>query len=150
MLHLTLKWRKPDQTMFKQWNSTRTLSNLAPPIFNGNTLAKTMGMDKWRKLGRFWLGKSFTLNMFKFFIFIEQSPFDSLKLLYSKCYKKLKCVCLAKIIFTNLFYYSTYFCYYSWVSLHFLVLFMSLFVLFQLIFTFIYSTFSKKFSVSAK
>ena len=51
---------------------------------------------------------------------------------------------LAKIIFANLFYYSAYFSYYSWVSLHFLVLFMSLIVLFQLIFTFIYSTFNKK------
>ena len=150
MLHLTLQWRKPNQTMFKQWNSTRTLSNLAPPIFNGNTLAKTMGMDKWRKLGRFWLGKSFTLNMFKFFIFIEQSPFDSLKLLYSKCHKKLKCVYLTKIIFTNLFYYSAYFFYYSCTLLHFLVLFMDLTVLFQLTFTFIYSIFSKNFSVSTK
>ena len=27
-----------------------------------------------------------------------------------------------KIIFANLFYYLTYFCYYSWISLHFLVL----------------------------
>ena len=50
----------------------------------------------------------------------------------------------------SLFYYSTYFCYYSWVILHFLVLFMGLTVLFQLTFTFIYSTFSKKFSVLAK
>ena len=47
------------------------------------------------------------------------------------------------INFANLFYYSTYFCNYSWVSLHFLVLFMDPTVLFQLIFTFIYSTFSK-------
>ena len=51
---------------------------------------------------------------------------------------------LTKIIFANLFYYSTYFCYYLWVLLHFLVLFMSLTILFQLTFTFIYSTFSKK------
>ena len=34
--------------------------------------------------------------------------------------------------------------------LHFLVLFMSLTVLYQVIFTFIYSTFSKKFSILAK
>jgi len=54
------------------------------------------------------------------------------------------------INFANLFYYSTYFCYYSWAPLHFLVLFMSHTVLFQLTFTFIYSTFSKKFLVSAK
>ena len=27
-----------------------------------------------------------------------------------------------KIIFANLFYYLAYFCYYSWISLHFLVL----------------------------
>ena len=59
-------------------------------------------------------------------------------------------VCLAKIIFANLFYYSAYFCYYLWVSLHFLVLFMYLIVLFQLIFTFIYSIFSKKFSILTK
>ena len=53
-------------------------------------------------------------------------------------------------IFTNLFYYLTYFWYYSWLSLPFLVLFMGLTVLFLLTFTFIYSIFSKKFSVSVK
>ena len=48
-------------------------------------------------------------------------------------------MCLfGKIIFVNLFYYSAYF----------LLLFMGHTVLFQLTFTFIYSTFSKKFSVS--
>ena len=57
---------------------------------------------------------------------------------------------LALIIFTNLFYYSAYFYYYSCVPLHFLILFMSHTVLFQLTFTFIYNTFSKKFSVSVK
>ena len=50
----------------------------------------------------------------------------------------------------GLFYYLAYFYYYSWVSLHFLVPFMSLTILFQLTFSFIYSTFCKKFSVSAK
>ena len=35
------------------------------------------------------------------------------------------------INFTNLFYYSAYFCYYSWVTLHFLVLFMSSILLFN-------------------
>ena len=50
----------------------------------------------------------------------------------------------------KLFYYSDYFCYYLWVSLHFLILFRGLIVLFQLTFTFIYSTFSNKFSVSAE
>ena len=54
-------------------------------------------------------------------------------------------VCLVKIIFANLFYYSSYFCYYSWVPLHFLKLFTSLTILFQLTFTFIYSIFSKSF-----
>ena len=49
------------------------------------------------------------------------------------------------IIFANLFYYSAYFFYNSWVSLNFLVLFMGLIVLFQVTFTFAYSTFSKKF-----
>ena len=48
------------------------------------------------------------------------------------------------------FYYLTYFCNYSWVLLHFLVLFMSPTVLFQLPFSFIYSIFIKKFLVSAK
>ena len=48
------------------------------------------------------------------------------------------------INFANLFYYSAYFCYYSWTPLHFLVLFMGLTVLFQLTFTFIYSIFNKK------
>ena len=55
------------------------------------------------------------------------------------------CVRLAKIIFAYLFYYLIYFSYYSWVSLHFLVLFMGPTILFQLTFTFIYSTLSKKF-----
>ena len=59
-------------------------------------------------------------------------------------------VYLAKIIFANLFYYSVDFCYYSWASLHFLVLFMGSTVLFRLTFIFIYNTFSKKFLVSAK
>ena len=52
--------------------------------------------------------------------------------------------------FVNLFYYSACFCYYSWVSLYFLVLFMGSTILFQLTFTFIYSTFNKKFSVLTK
>ena len=47
---------------------------------------------------------------------------------------------ILSLFFASLFYYSAYFCYYSWVSLYFLVLFMDLTVLFQLIFTFIYST----------
>ena len=54
------------------------------------------------------------------------------------------------LFFASLFYYLAYFCYYSWTSLHLLLLFMGLIVLFQLIFTFIYSSFSKKFSVLAK
>ena len=57
---------------------------------------------------------------------------------------------LTTLIFANLFYYSAYFYNYSWAPLHFLVLFMGLTVLFQLTFTFIYNTFSKKFSVLAK
>ena len=59
-------------------------------------------------------------------------------------------LCLAWIIFVNLFYYFAYFCYYLWAPLHFLVLFMGPTVLFQLIFNFIYNTFSKKFSILAK
>ena len=57
-------------------------------------------------------------------------------------------VYLTKIILTNLFYYLTYFYYYSWVSLYFLILFMGPIILFQLFFTFIYRTLSKKISVS--
>ena len=56
--------------------------------------------------------------------------------------------CLAKIIFANLFYYSTYFYYYSWVPLHFLILFMGRTILFQLTFTFIYNFNKKKFNLS--
>ena len=41
------------------------------------------------------------------------------------------CVRLAKIIFANLFYYSTYFYYYSWILLYFLILFMGLLILFM-------------------
>ena len=39
-------------------------------------------------------------------------------------------VCLANLFFANLFYYSAYFCYYLWVLLYFLVLFMSHTILF--------------------
>ena len=46
---------------------------------------------------------------------------------------------LDSLFFANLFYYSAYFCYYSWASLHFSILFIGPIVLFQLIFTFIYS-----------
>ena len=53
-------------------------------------------------------------------------------------------VCLVSLFFVNLFSYSAYFCYYLWVSLHFLVLFINFIILFQLIFTFIYRTFSQK------
>ena len=71
------------------------------------------------------------------------------KIIYTQNKHSLS-VRLAWIIFTNLFYYSAYFCYYSWVLLHFLVLLIGLIVLFLLIFTFIYSIFNKKFSISAK
>ena len=59
-------------------------------------------------------------------------------------------VCFGKNLKASLLCYSTYFCYYSWASLHFLILFMGPTVLFQLTFTFIYNTFSNKFLVSAK
>ena len=65
-------------------------------------------------------------------------------------YLDLPSMHLALMKVANLFYYLTYFCYYLWISLHFLILFISLTVLFQLTFTFIYSTFSKKFWVSTK
>ena len=60
------------------------------------------------------------------------------------------CLCLDTNEKWKLFYYLAYFCYYSLASLHFFVQFMGLTVLFQLTFTFIYSTFSNKFSVSVK
>ena len=50
----------------------------------------------------------------------------------------------------KLFYYSTYFYYYSWDLLHFLVLFMGSIVLFQLIFIFIYNIFNNKFLILVK
>ena len=40
---------------------------------------------------------------------------------------------LESLFFANLFYYSAYFCYYSWVSLHFLVLFIGPTALFGII-----------------
>ena len=57
---------------------------------------------------------------------------------------------LRQLILASLFYYLAYFCYYLWVSLHFLVLFMGFTILFQLTCNFIYSIFSKKFSISVK
>ena len=84
-----------------------------------------------------------TFNFFHnyFFLYIFHNYLRDLWLMYNKSSIS---VFLASLIFVNLFYYSTYFFYYSWISLHFLVLFISLTVLFQLTFTFIYSTFSKK------
>ena len=57
---------------------------------------------------------------------------------------------LALVEKCKFFYYLTYFDYYSWVLLHFLVLFMGPTILFLLDFSFIYSIFSKKFLVSIK
>ena len=58
----------------------------------------------------------------------------------------LALVCL-KIQFFLLF---SLFCYYLLILLYFLILFMGLTELFQLLFSFIYSNFSKKFSISTK
>ena len=52
---------------------------------------------------------------------------------------------LGLVIKISLFYYLAYLCYNSWVSLYFLVLFMSSTLLFQLVFNFIYSTLVKSF-----
>ena len=64
-------------------------------------------------------------------------------------------LCLKSDFKVSLFYYLIYFCYYltyfyyySWIVLF--VLFISFTVLFQLSFTFIYNTFSKKFSILTK
>ena len=51
---------------------------------------------------------------------------------------------MCMINFFNLIYYSAYFCYYLYISLYFLILFIGPTVLFQLTFTFIYDTFKKK------
>ena len=53
-------------------------------------------------------------------------------------------VCLDKLFLASLFYYSAYFCYYSWALLHFLVLVMDPIVLFQLTFTFFLQYFQQK------
>ena len=50
---------------------------------------------------------------------------------------------LAKFIFANLFFYSSYFCYYLWILLHFLILFIGLTILFQLTFN-LFTVFSTK------
>ena len=99
---------------------------------------------------------------FKIFVCFAK-PCDTL-LLWNLCFKiwifslfcfcephvtnnKIECSSLSVRLDWNeklkLFYYSVYFCYYSWASLHFLVLFMCLTVLFQLTFTFIDNIFSK-------
>ena len=57
---------------------------------------------------------------------------------------------LRQLILASIFYQLAYFCYYSWVLLHFLILFMNSIVLFQLTCSFIYSTLIKKFSISTK
>ena len=59
-------------------------------------------------------------------------------------------LCLGSEFKVSIFYYLAHFFYYSWIPLHFLLLFMSHIILFQLTFIFIYSIFSKKFLVSAK
>ena len=64
------------------------------------------------------------------------------------CNKWLIMCLFGMINFASFFYYSAYFCYYSWAPLYFLILFMGPIILFQLTFAFIYNTFNKKFSVS--
>jgi len=54
------------------------------------------------------------------------------------------------ILGSFLFFYLIYFCYYLWVLLHFLVLFMGPIILFKITFRFIYRTFSKNILISAK
>ena len=80
-----------------------------------------------------------SVNFYFYLQYCQQKKFSFIKITGSQ-----------KFIFANLFYYSTYFCCYSWVPLHFLVIFMSLTILFQLTFIFIYNTFNNKFSVSVK
>ena len=83
-----------------------------------------------------------------------ETSFSKLKLIKSYLISTMSQERLSVSLDTNekwkLFYYSAYFCYYSWDPLHFLVLFMGLTVLFQLNFTFIYSIFSNKFLFSVK
>ena len=50
--------------------------------------------------------------------------FDIFEIDVNSLHARVFSVYLTKIIFVNLFYYSVYFCYYSWVLLHCLILFM--------------------------
>ena len=59
-----------------------------------------------------------------------------------KCIFAIVCVRLEQAENFSLFAISAYVCYYSWVSLHFLILFMNFIILFSLFFNFFYN-FSK-------
>ena len=54
----------------------------------------------------------------------EQQREEKKKKVFSAVSKRTLSVCLGSNENYKLFHYSAYFCYYSWVSLHFLVLFM--------------------------
>ena len=100
----------------------------------------------------FWVNEDNNSHQFSIFFVFYPTKQEKTKALISFIFSHLffiapkitLSVCLAKIKKPIYFYY------YLWVSLYFLVLLMSLTVLFQLTFTFIYSTFSKKFSILAK
>ena len=86
-----------------------------------------------------------------FIYLLSQGVMAAIKAVFNRILDCSSFMCLFDMInFVDLFYYLAYFYYYLWVLLYFLVLFMGSTILFQLTFTFIYSTFSKKFSVSAK
>ena len=80
--------------------------------------------------------------------------FIHLKIILLRCFQfsvsvKISCIQTEVCVWLQLKKLA-YFCYYSWVILYFLVLFMGLTVLFHLTFTLMYNTFSKKFSIPTK
>ena len=68
-----------------------------------------------------------SVNFYLYLQLFQQNIFSFSKINRSQI--DLECA-FDMLNFVSLFYYSTYFCYYSWDSLHFLILFMSLTVLF--------------------
>ena len=120
-------WKCCSKIIFKCVNSA------VEPIFNESFVEKRSLWVPWTVHGTHWLLRNAILQ--------KKKNADARLWTQSKC---ILSVCLVKIK------KSAYFCYYSWVPLHFLVLFIGSTVLFQLTFTFIYSTFNKKFSVSTK
>ena len=97
------------------------------------------------------------VNIIQFFFFIP-SWFCIIEVIYFfpfcwtlfQLLQKQLSVRLGWVEIFSLFAILAYFCYYLWVPLHVLILFMSPIVLFSLFFNLFFYTFSKKFSISTK